>query len=268
MFPDTLKLLGSQAVLFGLIAWLGKLWIERILARERHVREKELEKHKSDQQLAVNSQLEKLRADLSQQHASVTASIAAASAAASLGHKERLKAVDQMWRACMCNREAVGPAIAFWDIIYSFKREGKAYYRQQLDAQALAAKCRVEEKETEALRPFLGEELWSLYFGYRMILGRASIPLGLALSRAEEPEDFFEDTDVQRLLGGVLTEEEQHEFGVVGYERLKWLLARFERKIMAGAERLISGRQAALETHEQSLRLVDLARQLDNNKTT
>lgn len=259
---------GAQVVLVGLIAWLGKLWLERTLERERHSREREFEKLKSDQQLAVSSQLERLRADLSQQQATIGASMGAASAAAGLGYKERLKAVESMWRATRCQRNSAVSAITYWDLIYSFKKgqaltaKGKAHFRELLNVKDLSERCKSQDEEAEALRPFLGEELWSLYYGYRMLIGRASVPLAIALSNNEEPEDFFADKDIHRLLQRILTPEEQQEYAVVESERLQWLLSRFESKIMAAAERFISGRQAALETHKQSLELLDIARQL------
>jgi len=239
-------------VLVGASAWLGKLWLERILERERHERQQELERLRTDQQLAVSSQLERLRAELSLQQATVAVSMAAASAAAGLGHKERLKAVDQMWRASRCQRNAAVSAITYWDLIYSFEKgqaltaKGKAHYRDLLKVEDLAERCKSQDDETEALRPFLGEELWSLYYGYRMLVGRASIPLAIALSKNEDPADFFADKDIQRLLQRILTPAEQQEYSASRSDRLQWLLSRFEAKIMAAAEQVLASARARL----------------------
>jgi hypothetical protein len=262
---------GAQLVLVALVTWLGKLWLERTLARERHARERELESLRADQQLSVSSQLERLRSDLGQQQAVLAASMSAASAAGSLGHKERLSAVERMWRAARCHHAATASALIYWDDIYliggkqgeALTAKGKAYFADQLSPQKLAHRCDADDEAVGVVRPFLGEELWSLYYGHRMLLGRASVPLGLALQEGKNPESPFDDKDVQALIQRVLTPDEFREFSALRDSRLAWLIARFESKIMAAAANLISGRQAALESYRQSLDILQTAQRLE-----
>src|SRR5947209_8231609 len=94
---------GAQVVLLGLMGWLGKFWLERTLASERHAREQELERLKADQQLLVTAQLERLRSDLARQQAAMSASLSAAGAASSLAYIERFSAIQHMWRAARCH---------------------------------------------------------------------------------------------------------------------------------------------------------------------
>lgn len=261
---------GSQVVLNALVAWIGKLWLSRLAERERHALEIQLERVKSEHQLALSTQLEHLRADFTRQQAVLTSAIGAASSAETSSHPMRLRAIESLWAAVLCERNAGLDAIMWWDMNYALegpenlKRPAvRQRMLQKVTLDSIAQVCKSENDQLERLRPFLGEAMWSLYFGYRMLIGRASVSIAVAVERNQDPEPWYEDKEVCHLLESVLTADELEELTRRKFQKLKWVMTRFEDNILRQAAGVISGTAAAQQSYQQSEKILEAAERIE-----
>jgi hypothetical protein len=104
----------------------------------------------------------------------------------------------------------------------------------------------------EDIRPFVGEYLWAMFFSYRTILFRILFLLHLGRTDAEKIE-WYKDDATRHLIKAVLTAPgELQEFEQTQFGKVSWLQRRLESKILAAAQKVISGETFGTESLEQA----------------
>lgn len=261
---------GPAVILTGLFIFLGRIWIGRALENERRKTAAFLEELKSSYKLQVDTQLEHFKAVLNRDQALLNTALMISSNQHTAAQERRLEAIKLMWQATLDCRTAAGTALLYYDFIFpAYKTnpfDNPTLKKSLLDegygsSLSAAPKLLSIAPDIEQQRPFLGENLWRWFFGYRMLTGRVVVLLGQSV--AENTVIPWEDgNDIKGLLSSVFSSEELEKAKSMRMQKLHWFLRLFEEKIMEQTNRVISGQLAGEDSLEQGRRIAEAAAHL------
>ena len=236
------------------IATLGLTYILRIAGAaaiegkiKNHFDEKIL--HLKDQ-LDVNQQkniisLENRFKKEAAAHATVLAAFAEGRKAAM---EKRTESVAKLWSAVARLGASVPAGIRVLDamtiddlVAVRTNDQVSKLLAKDLDQEVIKA---VLSPEINAVRPFVGQDLWLKFDCYRTIVVRRLFLFTFA-NTDKQMIEWFKDTTVDgELLKAILTDKELEEFLELRFNQWVWLTRVMEAKIVAAAEDVISGRES------------------------
>lgn len=238
---------GWVILLTGITAWIGTLITNRLNT-----------KWKKDQ----DREIEELRSELSRSSSIVNTAVAMFSAGHQFSQERRLKAIEAMWSAMLGLRSYSSRAILPYVILvpseYASALNNSTLSSGISDYNELELANKVDEvsKIVEPQRPFLGEQLWKMFYIYRAFLARLT---WLVIKGREKGKlvPWQEDSGISELLSIVLSEEEiQTGKKQVGHGVL-FLIDLLEAKILLEVGSLISGEKYGEVGLAQAKRFAD-----------
>ena len=256
---------GIGAIIAG-IGFLVKNWGIKAISYQYDTK---LENLKSELRLSQETFLENIRADRAGRESIRAATLANFSAAQQAAYKRRIEAVEVLWKAVLQSR-TVTPEMAY---IYTVDAIGykEEFFGPNLKnplksidyVKAIGSSQSNSDQVTE-VRPFIGEELYSLFSVFSAILGR-SLSITCHSYQQGKLQLWFEEHETIELLKQVLTEDEWDEFSKKKNCQLQWFCQRLESKISVAIARLLSGEESATATAEYTSKLIDQASALSSS---
>lgn len=184
---------------------------------------------------------------------------AAAHAAFAEGQKatveRKLNGVDRLWGGIVQFRAGLPPELPLIDVMTVDEyRATKDHPSFQKLAGGLSEDNlkKLSAGSIEDVRPYVGEYMWAVFSCYQTLLIRISVLFHLATLDPEKIE-WYKDAGNQNLLKAVLTPAELAEFDTTTFGKISWLQKRLESKLLAAAQKVISGDTLGKESLEQAL---------------
>lgn len=244
---------GAQVVVVGLAAWLGKVWVGRVLEQDRR-RTEELRAALARDR---DDHIERLRHELRAVESMTAAARDAFAFGSQASHERRLHAVEALWAVVLKLRVSTNLLRGLYDALVQGEHEAAIRNPENRLLRDCNWKKVAEMAEMgpqiEVHRPFLSERLWHLFFVYSFVLIRSCIVTLRAI--AGEPfVIWYDDPGIRQILGAALTQNEQAEIfsGRFPFSNCVDIL---EGKILEESERVISGRRAGEEALDREREL-------------
>lgn len=265
---ETIVGIGIGAVVtagIGFIGFLVRNWVTKAVSYQYDTK---LENLKSELRLSQEAFLEKLRADRASREAIRIATLGNFSAAQQAAYKKRIEAVDVLWKAV----RQLGTAIPEMAYIYAIDTIG---YKEELFGSKLKGPLKSIDylkalgpsqsnfNQVAEVRPFISEELYSLFFVFQAIRGR-SLSTTCHSYQQGKLQLWFEEYETIELLKRVLTEDEWEVFSKKKSCQLQWFCQLLETKISVAIARFLSGEESATVTAEYTSKLIDQASALNS----
>jgi antitoxin (DNA-binding transcriptional repressor) of toxin-antitoxin stability system len=243
--PDALTVLTSltaSGALAAALLWLTRNWLsERLKQSIQHEYSQKLEAHKAQLKAANDVALEQLK----------TASSALLESK-KLGHERILTAIDQLWAAIITIDENTPSIVGILDIILDeeyptiFENEKMIPAVNELNDNVVQAGI-AATKTLETQRPYFGEYLWYLFFGYRAIKGRLAY---LIMHDRDKGSRVHWRTDggIKQHLNAILSEQEVNEIYSTKIAPCAKMFEFIKQKILHTATQIISGERSAADS--------------------
>ncbi len=168
--------------------------------------------------------------------------------------ERKLSAVDRLWSYILQVRASLPPVLTYMDVMTVDEYKGAKDHpnfqklRADLSPEKLAA---LLQKSIEEVRPYVGEYMWSVFISYQAILTRRLLLLHLGRTDAEKIE-WHKDSGTRSLIMAVLNAQgELEEFDQTPL-KLSWLQHHLDSKILAAAQKVITGETFGAESLEQA----------------
>ena len=240
---------GIQFVLIGLAAFLGRIWINRIHERDR---------------ARFTAELEALRAVRKEDATVLQAAIQAFSVSHGVAQERRLNAISEVWKTILKLKEKTPVVVTHSDILTRseqsqiFTDPRSQSFLEGLDIISVLRGPAEVCEGIEDCRPFVSPILWSLFYAYRALVGRAA---WLFVKAKEQGyiEPWYEDSGIRQILGAVIDESELASFDSLQFGKFRHMCQLLESKILAEAEQIISGASSGALGLEQAQRIADAA---------
>ena len=258
----------GAAVMAGIGAGIGflvKNWVIKAISYQYDTK---LENLKSELRLSQETFLENMRADRANRESIRAATLANFSVAQQTAYKRRIEAVDVLWKAVLQSRTAT-PEMAYIYLVdvIGYKEEffgsNLKDPLKSIDYVKAFKSSQSNFDQVEKERPFISEELYSLFSVFRAILVR-SLTTTCHSYQQGKLQLWFREHGTIELLKQVLTEDEWDEFSKKKSCQLQWFCQRLESKISVAIARLLSGEESATATTEYTSKLIDQASALSS----
>jgi hypothetical protein len=253
--------IANAAVTAALLAFVAFLLRTTISERIRRAIGHEYDAKLEDLRTSNAKVLEELRSARAEREAfrAMAMSLMTSTRAGTLD--KRVAAIDVLWRSLHDLRVGMPYMIGVLDMV--------GWDTAKLGAQGLSTLDRSNYLETLApnlkstaevakSRPFLGDQLYSLYHAAQAILGRA-ISTTILSHQQRKFRYWFQEQDMVELLKTILSEEELSRFNAMTHEKLDWLFRTLEGKIVFEIQRELSGEPAAEQALLQANRIMERA---------
>jgi hypothetical protein len=106
------------------------------------------------------------------------------------------------------------------------------------------------------MRPFLGDQLFSLYDATQSILGRA-VSTTISSLQQGQLRKWYDEEDTQKLLHAVLSQDESAQFARMKQGQMDWVFRLLQSKVVAEIQRELSGLPAAEQALANAARILE-----------
>lgn len=265
---------GASVVLSSALVFLARNWIsERIQQGVRHEYDQKLAHLNA--QLRNESERNALLLKSSVEHEAerlrfATASVGQTQRAAI---DRRLTALETLWEGVLATRENVPIVMGFIDILtideYESMKDHPHFKAMvgEVSPEKLAAMYKDNVGSRERVRPYVGEYTWALVSTYQSIILRTALLIQLGQEDSKKL-NWHLDSDIDQLLRSALTAEEMSEFEATRIGKVGWIQRKFESKILAAMQIVISGEQFGDEALRQAQRMEQKVQELRAGRPT
>ena len=213
--------------------------------------DEKLEKLRVQLQQERERDIESLKAT-SQQVLSAQAAVQSAFAQSHLvAHQKRLDAIADIWKSFIRTRDNLPFVLQYQSL---FSQEQMKNVVDELSPQRWESFRSQKGSETELVRPFVGEYLWSLLSAYESVCLR-TVALLWQWRLKGSGEAWYEDEPTLRVVRAVTTEGECQYFIQLEFSKLSWFKSLLEKKFLAATSQIISGVASTDVAVEQAQRI-------------
>ena len=256
------------ALLIGALtigAYAARTWIgTRIQEGVRLGASKELEEYRHDlaaDNAAILEEIRKVNVGLQAVQGTANAALVEGQRVAA---EWRAKTADAMWREVLRLRNEAPPVLTYLDILNPDEYQ---LFVTRPDLRELALSLEDERAwfwnpDIEYVRPFLGEDLFLMFFVYRAWLGRVAFLLDRDV-REGKVKPWFDDSGISQLLRMVLVEKEMKQLERLPVSQFHWTSNAIEGKILDRLRQVISGEVSTTEGLEQAWRVREVVEQFE-----
>jgi hypothetical protein len=245
----------SGAAASGLLMWLFKEWLStRLKASIQHEYDRKLEAFKTELKTEQEMAILNIKTAVAREAAFHAAAHASFAEGQKASMERKLNAVDRLWGSVVQLRSGLPPVLALMDVmtVEEYKETKDHPNFQALTTDLTPEKlATLTPKSVEDARPYVGEYLWAVFFSYQSILIRILFLLHLGRTDAEKIE-WHKDTGTRNLIQAVLLPAELQTFDQTQFGKVSWLQQRLEAKILAAAQKVISGEVFGAESLAQA----------------
>ena len=115
----------------------------------------------------------------------------------------------------------------------------------------------------ERVRPYVGEYTWALVSTYQAIILRTALLVQMGQNDRKKL-NWHLDSGIRQLLNSALTETELAEFDEIKIGKVNWIQRKFESRILAAMQIVISGEQFGDEALKQAQKMEEKVQKLAN----
>lgn len=260
---DIIKYVGGWAALTVILATFIGRFFSQIISENLKIKWSKEQEEK----------LEQIRAEIDREHLIFTKVIDSYSSSHQFSQSNRIKAVEILWDNVLNLRNLGSFPPLFFDALYEM--EYNQVYSNNIMMSGLNSLSIDEANEkmstiidnVEKYRPFLGEQLWSIFRIY-IILSIRPLYLLVKGRDAKNIKSWDDDEYIQTILNKTLTEEDRKS--IPSYPKnmhpLRPTVELMEQKILFETLKIISGELAAENDFSKAKSLQDLLKQLEINK--
>jgi len=179
----------------------------------------------------------------------------------------RLTALETLWEGVLATRENIPIVMGFIDILtideYSSMKDHPHFKAMigEVSPEKLAAMYKDNVGSRERVRPYVGEYTWALVSTYQSIILRAALLVQMGQEDSKKL-NWHLDSGINQLLRSALTAEEMTEFEATRIGKVGWIQRKFESKILAAMQIVISGEQFGDEALRQAQRMEQKVQEL------
>lgn len=246
-FSKIIAILGGWTVVIGaLFTWVSARISDRLNLKWKNRYDKEIES---------------LKNELSSSQMLLNSCLSTFSTGYQYSQERRLKAIEIIWEVILEIRKYISPVKLFYTILLPteynsiFDNRTFMFGFESLSEDKLVDITNSCYEKVEQYRPFLGEELWSLFYIYQIFLSRVTHKLINGIKN-QHIEAWYNDNATMQLLKTVLTEKEllSYEYkGLYGFNNIIYLL---ESKILHIINKQISGELASEEGFSKAQKII------------
>jgi len=228
----------------------AKLAVRRLKQSIQHEYSQKLEAHKAQLNAANDVAIEQLKTATS-----------AMLESKKLGHERILTAIDELWNAILTIDDKSPAIVGFLDLILDDEYPGlfdNPKIRTSIDElnDELVRSGLSATKDTEKLRPYIGEYLWYLFFGYRAIKGRIGY-LILNDRNSGSRVHWRQDAGIKQYLDAILDKPQVEDIYATRIAPTAKMFEYVKQTILHVSTEIISGERSASDS-------LEIARQIAN----
>ncbi|HDM8188246.1 TPA: hypothetical protein P0E26_004996 [Vibrio harveyi] len=231
MSLDIIVYIFSGGVGGGIVSFLLKSWFETRL--------KNSIKHEYDKRLL------ELKASIDKESSLLSMLQANYSHKNNLSHERTLNAIESLWAGILVIRELKPSILTVVDVLVE-KEFGTDFGTNNnnnvvdIKESDIAALFSEELNRQSSNRLYAGDYLWSLFAGYRQLVGRISYVIKSGRENKNVPI-WWEDKLCKNLISSLCSKDELDEFNGLKFQRIAWVLNLIEHKYLQAANKIITG---------------------------
>ncbi|QSX31623.1 hypothetical protein JYB88_08420 [Shewanella cyperi] len=191
---------GSALIILGLSSWLGKVWANRILEKDK---------------FKYAQELESLRSATQNFHSSLSLTNATYFETKKAYAEKRVVAIAEVWKSFVEFREKYPPEIFWLDILVK-EEYGEFYTNPKFtnfkNGTDLGVISDIMPKELDLSRPFMDDITYQLFGTYTGTVARLCFYLNKCCSGNTPEYDWRNDDGVVRILSAGLSDVEFQQF--------------------------------------------------------
>ena len=173
----------------------------------------------------------------------------------------RVEAIEMLWQSIQDIRTGIPYMIVILDQtgwnLAKIGEQGLKTLESTNYLEALAPNLKSTSNVAKC-RPFLGDQLYSLYHAAQAIIGRA-ISTTIHSYQQKSLRLWFEEDETVALLHAILSPTELSDFNNLKFGKLDWLYRILEGKIVSEIQKELSGEPAAEQALLQAARILERA---------
>lgn len=261
---------GASAALAGLLVYLSRNWLSE---RLRHSI-----KHEYDLKLAhLNNELKAesernvilLKSSIESEAEKIRLANASISQTQKLSIEKKLSAIETLWEGVLAARKNIPVVMGFIDILtedeYSSMKDHRDFQAMvgELSTEKMTQMYQDNVGSRERVRPYVGEYTWALVSTYQAIILRTALLIQMGQEDSKKL-NWHLDSGIRQLLNSALSEAELAEFDVTKIGKVNWIQRKFEFKILAAMQVVISGEQFGDEALKQAQKMEEKVQKLTN----
>lgn len=259
---------GASILLSSALVFLARNWMsERIQQSIRHEYDQKLAHLNA--QLRNESEKNALLLKKSIEHEAERLRLATASVSQTQRAvvERQLTALESLWEGVLATKENTPVIMSFIDILtideYSSMKDTPNFKAMLSEAapEKLVAMYQDNVGSRERVRPYVGEYTWALVSTYQSTILRAALIVEMSQSDSHKL-NWHLDSGIRQLLLSALAEEEMIEFETTRIGKISWIRRKFESKILAAMQIVISGEQFGDEALRQAHRMEEKVQEL------
>lgn len=258
----------ASIVLSSALVFLARNWISERIQQSI--------KHEYDQKLAhLNAQLRNesdknallLKSSIEHEAERLRFATASVSQTQRAAIDRRLTALETLWEGVLATRGNIPVIMGFIDILtideYSSMKDDSQFKAMigEVSQEKLAAMYMDNVGSRERVRPYVGEYTWALVSTYQSIILRTAFLVQMGQEDSKKL-NWHLDSGINQLLRSALIEEEMKEFEATRIGKVGWIQRKFESKILAAMQIVISGEQFGDEALRQAQRMEQKVQEL------
>jgi len=244
----------------GLLVFLLRNWfIERLRQGIKFEYDEKLERIKQQLSAENDVALERHKAVLSREASILAVAHNSLGESLALAQRERAAGVAELWRALVTVRNNAPSIFTLLDALspaeYSTLQDHQfKTFDPNIGVDDFRKLAGDSERPIEAVRVFVGDYLWFLFYIYKGI----HIRIAMLFADGRSKRTFvpwYQDTGTRTLLASALTGEELKAFDFLKFGQIAHMRQVIERKFLDAANRIISGRDVSEVATAEATRL-------------
>ena len=255
------SLITNAAVTAALLAFVAYLLRTTISERIRRAVGHEYDTKLEELRASNTKVLEELRSARAEREAFRAMAMSLMTSTRTSTLDKRVEAVEVLWKSLQDLRSGLPYMIGVMDQTgWNTSRLGDQGLKALDGAnylESLAPNLK-STAEVAKCRPFLGDQLYSLYHAAQAIIGRA-ISTTILTYQQRKFRLWFEERETVALLNSILSEDELKHFNSLKFSKLDWLYRILEGRIVGEIQKELSGEPAAEQALLQAARIMERA---------
>ena len=259
---------GASAALSGALVFLCRNWIsERLHQSIKYEYDLKLAHFNNELKAESEKNVLLLRSSIENEAEKIRLANASISQTQKYSIEKKLSAIETLWEGVLAARKNVPVIMNFINILTEDEYSSMKDHR---DFQAMVGEISPEKitkmyednvGSRERVRPYVGEYTWALVSTYQAVILRAAILVQMGQEDSKKL-NWHKDSGIRQLLNSSLSKSEVEDFDNTKISKVNWIQRKFEFKILAAMQVVISGEQFSEEALEQAQRMEEKVQQL------
>ena len=261
---------GASAALTGVLVFLSRNWLsERLRHSIKHEYDLKLTQLNNELKAESEKNAILLKTSIERESEKVRLANASIGQTQKLSIERKLSAIETLWEGVMAARKNIPVVMGFIDILtedeYSSMKNHRDFQTMvgELSTEKITQMYEDNVGSRERVRPYVGEYTWALVSTYQSIILRTALLIQMG-QKDSEKLNWHLDSGIRQLLNSALSEIEVAEFDNTKIGKVNWIQRKFDFRILAAMQVVISGEQFGDEALKQAMKMEEKVQQLSN----